>query len=135
MPQTKVGEYQMDLVIMTHGGRWNHDEKICAKCNYTNYLGLWIAFMALRAYSSNDWNTHIKLEIDNITAVAYINHMGRTKSTHCNVFAKEVWEWCIHRKIWITAYHLAGVLSTITDKRSHKFRDQTEWQLDRKVFW
>ena len=116
------------------GGKWNDLEKARAEENQINYLELWAAFMALRAYCSEENNVHVKLDIDNTTAIAYINHMGGTKSHDCNELAKEMWEWCIERKIWVTACHLPGVLNTVADRRSREFRDQTEWELDRKVF-
>ena len=116
------------------GGRWNKIEMDRAKMNEINYLELWAAFMGLRAYCSDKRDIHVKLEIDNTTAVAYINQMGGTKSYNCNELAKEVWGWCIERNIWLTACHLTGVLNTIADRRSREFRDQTEWQLNKQTF-
>ena len=37
-------------------------------------------------------NADVKLEIDNTTAIAYINQIGGTKSRECNELAKELWE-------------------------------------------
>ena len=43
----------------------------------------------------------------NMTAVAYINNIGGSKSPQLNSLAKEIWNWCIKRGIWVSAVHLA----------------------------
>ena len=45
---------------------------------------------------------------DNTTAVNVINHMGTSHSDPCNSLAKEIWEWCIVRKIWLSVAHIPG---------------------------
>ena len=85
------------------GGGWNETELAWARLNEINYLELWAAFMALRAYCAEHTHIHVKLDTDNITAIAYIHHMGGTKSANCNELANEMWEWCIERRIWVTA--------------------------------
>ena len=117
-----------------NGGKWNDIEKSRAANNEINYLELWAAFMGLRAYASHKSNVHVKLLIDNTTAIAYINHMGGTKSHNCNELGKEIWEWCVERKIWLTAFHIPGVYNVVADKRSREFQDQTEWKLNGTVF-
>ena len=77
---------------------------------------------------------HVRLRLDNTTAVAYINHMGGSKSSRCNGLAKQMWEWCNQRHIWISAAHLPGKQNTIADFQSRKFNDQTEWMLNKNVF-
>ena len=79
-------------------------------------------------------NVHIRLRLDNTTAVAYINHMGGSKSSRCNGLAKQMWEWCNQRHIWISAAHLPGKQNTIADFQSRKFNDQTEWMLNKNMF-
>ena len=41
-----------------------------------NLLELLAAFFALKSYCSKMENCHIQLQIDNTTAIAYINNMG-----------------------------------------------------------
>ena len=41
---------------------------------------------------------------DNITAVNVINHMGTSHPVSCNSLAKEIWEWCIARDIWLSVW-------------------------------
>lgn len=92
------------------------------------------AFFGLQAFCHDMHNKHVKLSIDNTTAVAYINHMGGSKSKDCNEQAKQIWDWCIERSIWLSAVHLPGVQNTIADRKSRHFEEGTEWMLDTDVF-
>ncbi len=119
----------------THiGGRWNAEEAFIAANNEINYLELLAAFLALKSFCKNHRNVHVKLSLDNTTAVAYISHMGGVKSVACNQLAKELWAWCISRSIWLTATHLPGVQNVIADRKSRVFSDETEWMLDKRIF-
>ena len=92
------------------------------------------AFYGLKALCNKASNLHVRLQIDNTTAVSYINNMGGTRSGQCNKLAKEVWMWCINRNVWVSAAHLAGKLNVEADKCSRVFNDRTEWMLDKNVF-
>ena len=115
-------------------GRWNNTKTTCAAENEINYLEMSAAFMGLRAYCADRSNIHVKLNFDNTTAIAYINQMGGMRSHKCNELAKALWDWRIERHIWVTACHLPGVLNVVADKKSRVFQDETEWQLNTKVF-
>ncbi|XP_072030140.1 uncharacterized protein [Amphiura filiformis] len=68
----------------THiGGRWNANEASIAERNEINYLELLAAFFVLKAFCRNMSNKHVRISIDNTTAVAYIAHMGGSKSQDC----------------------------------------------------
>jgi len=116
------------------GGRWNEQEALRAAFNQINYLELWAGYLALRALCHDKTNKVIKLKMDNTTAIAYINNMGGVKSSECNVLAKEIWEFCQERDLWVMAVHLPGVQNVIADRLSRQFDEQLEWQLDRQVF-
>lgn len=119
----------------THtGGRWNEDELQKARENKINYLETLAAGMGLKSFCSNSQNIHVLLRLDNSTAVAYINNMGGIKSLDCDRAAREIWQWCETRKIWVTAAHLPGKLNVEADRMSRIFNDRTEWMLDRTVF-
>ena len=68
---------------------------------------------------------------DNTTAVNVINHMGTSHSDPCNSLVKEIWEWCIARKIWISAAHIAGKNNLIADFESRRNQRESEWQHDK----
>ena len=59
------------------GGRWTPAEATA----HINILELQAAFFALKSFASEVNDTHIQLQMDNTTAVAYLNNMGsiRTK--------------------------------------------------------
>ena len=121
--------------LETHtGGKWSMSESLTANDNDINYLELLAAFYGLQSFCANKSNIHVRLKIDNTTAVAYINHMGGSKSFRCNFLVKQMWEWCITRNIWISAAHIPGRDNTIADQQSRKFNDQTEWMLNKQVF-
>ncbi|XP_067681494.1 uncharacterized protein [Haliotis asinina] len=111
------------------GGHWSHDEAD----KHINYLELLAAFLTLRAFCVSETNCHIRLLLDNSTAVAYINHMGGKKSL-LNSLVRQMWEWCISRDIWISAAHLPGKFNVLADKASRLIRDNTEWYLTANMF-
>ena len=122
-----------DMTTLT-GGRWNVSELKFAAENKINYLELLAAGMGLKCFCKNMRNLHVLLRIDNTTAVAYLNNMGGIKSQDCNLAAKQIWEWCKERNIWLTAAHLPGKHNTEADIMSRTFTDRTEWMLNRRVF-
>ena len=115
------------------GGRWKDSERL-TNDNNINYLELLAAFLALKSFCSNCNNLHVKLNLDNTTAVAYISHMGGSKSHDCNGLAKELWLWCIARSIWVSVAHLPGVQNVTADRKSRHFQDETEWMLNEDIF-
>lgn len=114
----------------TTGGRWTESESQ----DHINVLEMRAALFALKSFCSGVRNTHVKINIDNTTAIAYINHMGGTKSPECNKVAHEIWDWCIERNIWLSSVHIPGVENVEADHESRVFHDQTEWMLNGKVF-
>jgi len=99
-----------------------------------NYLEMMAIKHGLATLYSSHSDVHIKLLVDNMTAVAYINNMGGTHSLLCNNTAREIWNWCIERNIWLTACHIPGIQNDLADKLSRKFSDRTEWKLNPQVF-
>ncbi|XP_068704131.1 uncharacterized protein [Montipora foliosa] len=112
------------------GGRWNTNEAR----DHINILELKAAFFALKSFCNLANETHVQIQIDNTTAVSYINNMGGSKSPALNNLAIELWEWCIHRNIWVSAVHIAGKLNVDADFQSRSFSDKHEWMLNRNVF-
>ena len=112
------------------GGRWKDEESRAS----INVLELQAVSLGLKALCSHLHNSHIQVLIDNTTAVAYINHMGGSHSVPCNDTTRDIWLWCIERRIWLSAAHIPGVLNVEADRESRIFSDQTEWRLDTLVF-
>ena len=112
------------------GGRWAPGE--CEA--HINYLELFAAFLALKTFCTRDNNTHIQLQLDNTTAIAYLNNMGGTKSIELNSLSITIWKWCIQRYLWVSAVHIAGKLNGDADNKSRVFNDKHEYMLNREVF-
>ena len=54
------------------GGHWTEEE---AK-THTNYLELLAIYLALKSFSSIINGQHVKLMVDNMTALSDVNHMS-----------------------------------------------------------
>ena len=79
-------------------------------------------------------NCHIQIQIDNTTALAYINNMGGSRSKELNQLTVQIWGWCISRNIWLSAVHIPGRLNTGADEKSRVFSDNHEWMLNKHSF-
>ncbi|XP_031555133.1 uncharacterized protein LOC116292034 [Actinia tenebrosa] len=112
------------------GGRWMSSEATL----HINVLELKAAFFALKCFCSNLDTQHVRIFIDNTTAVSYINNMGGSKSVFLNSLAIKVWDWCIARNLWVSAVHIAGKLNIEADEKSRKFNDKHEWRINEQCF-
>ena len=115
------------------GGRWLAQE--IAENNHINCLELEAAKLGLQALCAKDEGVHIILQLDNVTAVTLINNMGGTHSKPCNKVAREIWLWCLKRKIWLTATHIPGIQNETAGRFNRKFRDRHNYQLKPFVSW
>ena len=111
------------------GGNWT----LKGKEQHINVLELRAALFTLQSFCKDLRDCHIRLELDNTTAVAYVNNMGGTK-VQCNVVARELWFWCLERKLWVSATHLPGSLNVDADEQSRLIHENTEWMLNKTVF-
>lgn len=103
-------------------------------CKHINILELQAALFGLKSFVEGYKNVYVQLQLDNTTAVAYVNHMGGFKSTELDKVAKELWEWVISRDIWGSAVHIPGLYNVDADEQSGHFQDQHEWCLSTAVF-
>ena len=112
------------------GGEWSVEESN----DHINVLEMKAAMMALTEFAAQSKNIHIRLMLDNTTAVSYIKEMGGSHSADCNAIARAIWDWAIARNIWLSASHLPGALNVVADRASRIFHDDTEWMLNKSVF-
>ena len=112
------------------GGRWSDDDLPA----HINVLELYAAKLALVSLGSAVSYCHIKLMLDNMTAVSYVNKMGGTHSLPCNSAARDIWLWAKERNLWLSADHIAGDDNVVADFKSRHFSDNTEWQLSPLLF-
>ena len=112
------------------GGRWSAKEATC----HINVLELHAVLLALRCFKTSVINKHVKILVDNTTAVATINHMGSVHSDACHLMVRQIWEFCIAHNIWLTAAHLPGSANVDADYASRNFSNiDTEWMLNTSI--
>ena len=111
---------------MTCGDHWTPLEVE----EHINYLELMAAFFSLQAFVTNLNNKHVRLKIDNTTAVAAINNMGTNHSVKCNKVASDIRSTCMAKNIWISAERIAGKCNEAVDRQSREINTDTEWLLN-----
>ncbi|XP_053383777.1 uncharacterized protein LOC128549987 [Mercenaria mercenaria] len=109
------------------GGMWSLAEQAL----HINLLELKACHLNLLMFCKNARNQHIKIYMDNTTSCAYISKLGGKKS---NALAREIWFWCIERKLHLTAAHIAGHKNVEADKESRIINDDLERSLCWQVF-
>ena len=111
------------------GGDWTTEEMEFS----INWLELKAAFLTLQTFCAQMRDTHIRLMIDNTTAVACINKMASTKP-HLFQLVRQVTEWAIERNLTLSAAHIPGRLNVVADRESRTQNLDTEWMLETSVF-
>ena len=71
--------------------------------------------------------------MDNTTSCSYIKKFGG-RSEKLDMMARDIWFWCLERKIHLSVAHVPGVDNTEADEESRKVNDDTEWSLTPQVF-
>ena len=100
--------------------------------HHINYLETKAAFLALQHFCDKLCDVHVRLFLDNVVAIKYLSKLGGRK-VELNRLTKEIWEWCMARNIWISAFHIPGKDNSIADKLSRNF--DREWLLSDEVFY
>ena len=118
--QARVGA-QLNLEKI--GGRWIWQEKLDT---HINILELKAAFFALQPLLPQLKQQQIQFGIDNKTAVAYINKLGRTRSHRLTCLALEMSNFAADRKLTLSAVYVPGEENHIVDKKSRVFQDSLE---------
>ena len=111
------------------GGHWQPSE---AK-HHINYLERLAAYFVLKFFIKDVEGKHIKIMIDNTTAVSFINNMGTCHSYPCNsIIGCKIWTPCEENGIWLTAAHIPGKENVTADYESRYSNLETEWMLNPK---
>ena len=101
---------------------------------HINCLELLGGTFAVKTFAKQSQNLHIRLQMDNTTAVSYINKMGGTRSRTLADMACSLWQWCLQKGITLSAEHLPGILNTTADAESRTYHSSAEWQLLPSMF-
>ena len=107
-------------------GTWSLDEFSL----HINCLELLAATYAIKAFTKSLNNAHVLIQMDNTSAIAYLNKMGGAKQGVLDRHARALWEWCLGKKITLRAEHIPGRLNA----ESRAKPDATDWKLDSGVF-
>lgn len=111
-------------------GHWKASESSL----HINKLELIAAFYSLKIFGYNSKNCNILMRIDNTTAIAYINRMGGVQFPHLNQIAREIWEWCENRNIFIFASYIKSIDNKVADRASREINWDNEWELSQDSF-
>ena len=111
-------------------GVWSRDQRTL----HINVRELYVVFICLTIFCRNVTGVYLKFELDNTTAVAYINSMGGSKSRLCDAVARKIWAWCIPRDIWVSAIYIPGRTNVVADRLSREHHSDHEWMLNRQMF-
>ena len=112
-------------------GVWSWDQRTL----HINVRELYVVFICLTIFCWNVTGVHLKFELDNITAVAYINSMGSSKSRLCDAVPCKIWAWCIPRDIWVSAIYIPGRTNVVAGRLSREHHSDHEWMLNRQMFF
>ena len=97
---------------------------------HINYLELKAAYFVLKCFPREVVGKHVRIMIDNTTAVACISRMGTSHSESCNIMTQTIWRWCIENKVWVSASFIPGKENTAADKESKVITLDMVWKLD-----
>lgn len=114
----------------TARGIWNESEREL----HINVLELIAAFFVLRCFAKEERDCEILLRIDNTTAISYINRMGGIQFPTLNSVARQIWQWCEERNLWIFASYIASRENKTADAESRVADINTEWELAPRIF-
>lgn len=102
--------------------------------NHINYLELLAIFYGLKCFCGNLKNANILIRTDNTTALSYINKMGSIRFPKSHCLAKQIWQWCEGKNLWIFASYISSSENTVADKASRTLAPETEWTLNQNAF-
>ena len=101
---------------------------------HINELELLGAFFALQAFVGSSRDIAVRLFLDNMTAICYINKSGGTRSRRLSDLANRFSLFCEERKLSVEAVHLPGVLNVVADKEFRTSNDSSDWKLSSACF-
>ena len=99
------------------GGLWSEEERNL----YINLLELMAGSFGVKIFTDckgKENYIHVKLRMDNKTAVSYINRMGGTHSCSLSHLACQLWQWCLQHQIILSAEYLPGTSNIEADRQS-----------------
>ena len=111
------------------GGDWNDEESEL----HINVLELKAAFLTLQSFCAGMHDVHIRLKMDNTTAVACVNKRGSTKKQLFELI-RIIFGWAANRNIQLSAEYLPGHLNVVADRESRTHNLDMEWMVKPHLF-
>ena len=99
-----------------------------------NCLELKVAELAVKTFVKTRESIYIHLKMENISALTHINKMGGTRSQQLTQITKSLWEFCLKKKIHLSAKYLPGSKNRIADALSRHYQDSSNWKLNTQLF-
>ena len=84
---------------------------------HINCLELLAMELAMKTFLKDHHRVSVLLQLDNFTAVAFINNLRGTVSSALTSLAKSLWLLALERDIILTAKHIPGVSNEVADLR------------------
>lgn len=100
--------------------------------SHSNIREMWAVLMALISFRDQVSGRTIQVVSDNISTVAYLNHMGGP-SVELNQLATAIWAEAINNHVSLTCCHIPGKQNVVPDHLS-RLNDKYEWQLNPALF-
>ena len=97
---------------------------------HINCLELLAGSFAIKRSTKNRLCVHVRLRMDNTSAVVCLNPLGGTRSLVLSNLALALWT----RNIFLSAEHIAGNLNVSADWESRNFLDSSNWKLCPEIF-
>ena len=117
-----VPESHRTTVLNGVMNKWSTQKKMF----HINVLELKGVLLAIQALPKNQRQITVSLNMNNSTAVSYINHKGGTHSMELVLLTLELWHWCMMRDICLIAQHVPGKTNTLADRESREFQNETD---------
>ena len=109
-------------------GHWDRSMKLRA----SNYREIMAVYLNLKSFAPHLKGSAVTVLSDNVTATAYLNHMGGPRQA-MTLVAQAVWALAHQLDISLTVRFLAGKDNQIADQLSRAV-DQYEWRLHSQLF-
>ena len=107
---------------------------------HINVKEMQTVLLALQAFQTSITGTHVLVQSDNTTVVAYLTKFGGCRSRSLDAIARQVVQWCMFHGKTLSAVHVAGEDNLLADRLSRPgqilSRDRmksVEWALSQRT--
>ena len=111
-------------------GFWGEEERRL----HINELELKTAFIGLKCFAHDLQGCNVLLRIDNTTEISYINRMGGIRFKNLNKIARELWEFCESKNMFVFASYISSGDNFLADFESRRKEPKTEYELALDIF-